>query len=121
MFKKYIKEIKLDRVFIAILALMMLYVTYDIIMYKKEGFCGNLFGKNCNPSCPQDFISYALPGIQSRNKRMSVNLKNLKLDDIKQKKQKNVIFKRHKKPAYAITTDIKYPATPRVERYIDAY
>lgn len=54
-----------------VIGVLILIIVYFILFY-KENFCGNLFS-DCKLNCPQGFTSYAIPGIQTRNKIMRID------------------------------------------------
>lgn len=86
------KNFKQEYIILTVVILLLSYMIYDVVLnskeyycgcgsHKIEGFCGNLFSENCKTGCPQGFTSYAIPGIQTRNKTMDINLKNIEIDN----------------------------------------
>lgn len=75
------KTFNKENTIVLLIASILFYMIYDVIVnskeyycncgaHKQEGFCGNLFSEKCKPECPQGVTSYGFLGIETRNKRM---------------------------------------------------
>lgn len=83
-------ELTTQQVTLIIVVTIILYMLCNTLNTKEkfcgcgkvvEGFCGNLFTGKCKPGCPNGMISYAMPGLLTKSRRMSVNLKNIELNN----------------------------------------
>lgn len=63
-------------IILAIIIIIIFFMIYNTIIYSNEGF--SLFNNTIKyHKCSQGFASYAKPGVPTKNRRLSVNLKNL--------------------------------------------